>query len=120
MKQLVHYGNAVLILLTIGAVILLGEDAIGFYMLLAAFQLFIGFIYIFYTLFYTPEYVPKIFLYWFAVIAYITLVNYFHPHTFIFLTLPLCIASYHCYLTYLISDQPSVLTNWFQRKFAHS
>ncbi len=120
MKRFVHYGNAILTFITIAMAIFTGEGALMCYVILGLFQLFVGFIYIFHIVFFASEYASKILIYWLNVIAYITLVNYFHTPTFIFLTLPLCIASYHCYLTYLISDQPSILTDWFQRKFAHS
>lgn len=120
MKRLVHYGNTILTFITIAMAIFTGEGALMWYVILGFFQLFVGFIYIFHTIFFAPEFASKILIYWLTVIAYIGVVRYFHPPTFIFLTLPLCIASYHCYLTYLISDQPSVLTNWFHRKFAHS
>ncbi|MEN9336696.1 MAG: hypothetical protein RLZZ500_1683 [Bacteroidota bacterium] len=120
MKRFIHYCNALLTLITTGMAIFTGEGALMGYVILGLFQLFVGFIYIFQTLFVAPQFASKVLLYWLTVITYFGVVRYFHPHTFIFLSLPLCIASYHCYLTYLISDQPKALINWYQRKFAHS
>ena len=120
MKRFLHYCNAALTLITMILGLFTGDEAIMSYSILGLYQLALGFVYLCYALFYKHEMIANLFYYWLAVIAYIGIVKFYYPNRFIFLFLPLCIASYHCYLTYLISDPPKTLIHWYKRKFTHS
>jgi hypothetical protein len=100
MKKLVHYTNATATTICIISAIILKEQAISVYIYLGLFQIAQTFILTLIS-FYRKRNILETISYWFMVVGFFSLAKIINTNPFLFLLLPMLIALYNCYLTYI-------------------